>query len=141
MNLLQFATLMNNRAANLPANVASLKQAVAIRILTNLTEEMPIDTGRAASNNIVTLGGPAGFTRPPFAPGHKGSTKTETVRATIAAGVQVISIAGPGQTIAISNAVPYVRDLNDGSSRQAPKGFVESSVLMGRQVLIGAKVL
>lgn len=139
MDLATFASLMFQRANNLPGNVHSVKQAVATEILTNLCEAMPVDTGRAVSNTKVNQ--PDSGVDPPFAPGFKGSTRSDNVRATINAGMSVIGSTVPGQDIGITNSVPYVEDLNSGTSRQAPAGFVETSVLVGRSIIPGFKVL
>lgn len=58
-------------------------------------------------------------------------TPVDTGRAT--AGWEM-SMTGSGN-IRITNNVPYVKYLQDGSSKQAPRGFVNQSLEAGRQVI------
>ena len=141
MDLRQFANKMQLRAKNLPANVNKVKQNVSVQVLTTLAQDTPVDTGAAVSNWVVSLGSSAGTRIAPHSPGHKGSTRTENSRATITLGSQVINQSVPEQIIHVANAVDYILDLNNGSSRQAPAGFVESAILRGRDVVKKSKVI
>lgn len=141
MDLAQFASKMRLRAQNLPANVNKVKQNVTVAVLTSLAQDTPVDTGAAVSNWVVSLDASAGARIVPHAPGHKGSTRTENSRATITLGTSVINQSIPGQVIHVANAVSYILDLNNGSSRQAPAGFVDSSILRGKDVLKKSKVI
>ena len=141
MDLKQFANKMTLRAKNLPANVNKVKQDASTSVLASLAIDTPVDTGAAVSNWIVSLDASPGARIAPHAPGHKGSTRVENGRATITLGAQVIKQSIPGQVIHIANAVHYILDLNNGSSRQAPAGFVETSILRGKQVVKKAKVI
>lgn len=96
----------------------------AILIDQTLVAATPVDTGRARSNWIVTLGVPSAASRLPMSP-------TEALRE----GESVINGWRPGQSIFITNNLNYISKLNAGSSAQAPAGFVERAVERGRRSL------
>ena len=101
---------------------AAVSRDLALEIAANLVEATPKDTGWAASNWIPTTGAPA--TEPSGAPGDTG----------IAGGAQSAAIAAlatrpPLMTpYYVANGVPYIRRLNNGSSQQAPAGFVQAAI-------------
>ena len=98
----------------------SVKKA-ALFLDSQLVQRTPVDTGRARSNWLVSL-----------------TTRiTETVPETTAS--QAINAASSviskfnvilNKTIFISNNLPYIRRLNEGSSTQAPAGFVDDAVAL-----------
>lgn len=81
----------------------------------------PVDTGWARANWIPRIGGPAEV---PSGSREAVSTGAQEVGvAKIATGYRTAQ--GP---VFISNAVPYIVHLNEGSSRQAPRGFVQNAI-------------
>lgn len=107
---------------------------VAMAIVTDLAHRTPVDTSKALSNWRVSLGQPGALAVPPHVPGQHGSTQDASAAATIAAAKAVLANKKPGQVIWISNVLPYIRRLNDGYSKQAPAGFVERAILIGRKI-------
>ena len=92
----------------------------------------PVDTGRARANWITSVGIPI----------------TEDIEdndvsgsATIARNNTTIRAQKSGQTIYISNNLPYIGKLNEGSSAQAPANFVEIAVRIAVSALKKAKVV
>ena len=112
-----------------------MKKEAAEVILTRLVQDTPVDTSAALSNYNVTSEFPTPAIFPAVAPGVAGSTFSTSSQATIGEGVGKISSSKPGQSIFISNFIDYLQYLNDGSSVQAPAGFVETSVLKGRLLI------
>lgn len=113
---------------------SDLAVQVATAIVNNLTQVTPVDTSNALSNWQVTIGAPAEFERPPFVPGFRGSTYLISMQAAQAAAASVLKTKEPGEPIQITNVVPYIEDLNDGTSKQEPAGFVERAVLIGEVI-------
>jgi len=80
----------------------------------DLVAQTPVDTGRARSNWIPSLGSPSSITveagnKPPIEP--------------------VISRYTLNDTIFITNNLPYIRRLNDGYSQQQPTpSWVDATV-------------
>ncbi len=85
----------------------------------------PVDTGWASANWIPYIGTPDRTTagaRPTMGSSASRSTQQSAVGA-IASQYTVRK----GKVV-VSNNVPYIVRLNDGSSRQAPKGFVQRAI-------------
>ena len=83
-----------------------------------VTISTPVDTGRARYGWNCSIGTPD-LNIPP-----EGQYNLDASRAT---GVFTVKNVTGKDTLYISNAVPYIGDLNDGWSSQAPARFVELS--------------
>ena len=87
----------------------------------------PVDTGWARANWVPNIGGkrqaPSG-------------TRESVSSADQNAGVAKVATSYRHQQgpVFISNMVPYIVHLNEGSSRQAPAGFVQNAVTKAVQV-------
>lgn len=95
-----------------------VRRAVVIEILSGVVLRTPVDTGRARANWLVTIGSPAKYSsldtdKGGFSTIHKG----ESVR-----------LGKMGETVFITNNLPYIEPLNDGHSGQADRGFIETEV-------------
>lgn len=141
MDLAQFAAKMQLRAEKLPENVNLAKQQVAIEVLKNVATQTPVDTARAVSNWIVSLNESPGVDIPPHVAGHKGSTRTENVHATIARGSQIASTSTPSDVIHITNAVHYILELDQGSPTNAAFGMTATGILAGRRLVKSLKLI
>lgn len=130
MDLRGFGRKMRVTGALVADNAAALVRRVAVTVDSELVFSTPVDTGRARSNWQVELNQPASGTAEPVA-----------ASAAVAAAEAKIATAKPGDTIHITNNLPYIGRLNDGWSAQAPAGFVETAVLAGARRARGAKLL
>lgn len=110
-------------------NADKLVVEVANDILANVVSDTPVDKGDARSNWQVNLNSPAAGTRDAYVPGKKGSTALENIIASVEMGSKKVEAYVSGQTIHITNNLDYIGDLNNGSSKQAPPGFVQDAVL------------
>ncbi len=97
------------------AYVAQACKDLAIEILAELVAATPIKTGHAAMNWVVSIGSP--FTDEVWTAGPQRTGAREVLRYKFGDG-----------TIYISNNAPYISDLNNGTSQQAPPLFVEACV-------------
>jgi hypothetical protein len=100
---------------------------IVLDVTANLIETTPVDTGWARANWVPAIGAA-------YAADLRG------VSPTIGAisGADVLQVAGQtavatgyriGQgSVFVSNNVPYITRLNDGSSSQAPAGFVQRAI-------------
>jgi len=138
--LLDLANSLEQRAAKLDSEACRVAVSVAETIIADLAYRTPVDTSQALSNWQVTLGSKVDNKIPPHYPGEGGSTRNSSAQATIDAGCNILRSKRPGVTIYISNVLPYIRRLNDGYSKQAPAGFVERAVLIGRKMIKKAKL-
>ena len=103
--------------------------SAALEINKRLILATPVDTGRAQSNWMPSLGSPASGQREPMQPAEAMTIAQST-----------FSAAPPFPVLWLSNNLPYIRRLNQGHSKQAPAGFVETvidgvvSAINGRQL-------
>ena len=95
--------------------------ALVLDITEKLIEATPVDTGWARASWIPSIGEPADSpsgSRDSFTTGQQ-----ELGMAQVA--TQYTLSEGP---IFITNNVPYIEKLNEGSSPQAPAGFIETAI-------------
>ena len=94
----------------------------------------PVDTGRARANWRVGIGtNPAGY---------DDEATDKSGSSTIAEGQGVIERWKSGQgSIFISNNVPYIIPLDEGSSAQAPSGMSAAAVQAARKFLVNGPSL
>lgn len=108
--------------------IEGLVKKVVLDIVANLVSSSdtgygtPVDTGWARANWVPRIGTPP--------KGTSGSPESVSVAAQSLGIAQVAGgyrlAAGP---VFISNNVPYIVFLNEGSSQQAPAGFVQNAVM------------
>lgn len=141
MSLERFSRRMHLRASNLPREVNKVVRKAALAIDQTLVLATPVDTGRARSNWIVSLGGSQSETIDPYSPGHLlGLGETANADAAIAQGSGVIARRKPGQEVHITNNVEYIGRLNEGWSAQAPAMFVEAAISAALEAVAGARI-
>lgn len=126
---------MRRIAKGLPKQFDDLAKGTALAVVTDLAINTPVDTSKAISNWKVTLIAPYPLEVEPYYPGFSGSTYTKTVSETIADAERNISKRRSGETIFITNNADYIIDLNDGSSKQEPAGFVQRAVIVGNEFI------
>lgn len=146
ITLKTLAKNLRNLKNNIPIAVSEYKQRIAENVLVQVSFDTPVDTSRALSNWIVSIGY---FNIPSYPQlyrnsegtlvasyngipawfyGKFGSTKISSYMTTIAVGNATISLVKPGQQIYIFNTVDYIESLNAGSSPQAPPGYIEMAI-------------
>ena len=100
---------------------------LAVDINRQLEANTPKDTGLAAKNWVASKkAGKGKLVSPPSA-----------ATAAQLQGIQAIKTfdAKRDERIIVENNTPYISDLNDGSSRKAPPGFVQSSIARALRAL------
>lgn len=100
---------------------------IVLDLTANLIETNPVDTGWSRANWVPSIGTPfladlSGI-EPSVAGASAAGTKQQSALAGIASGYRL----GMG-SVFVSNNVPYIVRLNDGSSSQAPAGFVQQAI-------------
>lgn len=110
---------------------ATVVSSLGVNVTAELIEETPVDTGWARANWVPTIGTPDVFNADleGFEPGPGLVSSRASVQSS-AVGVVATTYKHPSQgPIFVSNNVPYILSLNDGSSDQAPSGFVQNSIV------------
>lgn len=105
--------------AELKAQSNELARKVMIDLDQRVVLKTPVDTGRARSNWLIGLGNPERSSR---------LSVDQSGGATIIENTREILQSKPGQDIWLSNNLPYIQELETGSSRQAPQGMVSTSI-------------
>lgn len=139
-DLYDLAERFEKKAAALDQKASNAAVAVALAIIDDLSYHTPVDTSQALSNWNVNLGSAATGTNGPHYPGMFGSTQHASAQETIAKAREILKNKKPGVAIHITNNLPYIVRLNDGYSKQVPAGFVERSVIVGRNALRNFKL-
>lgn len=121
----------------IPQAASELAASVARVIHKDLVLVTPVDTSKALSNWQLSIQAPLPLYLPPYVPGSQGSTQEESAQMALNQGEQQLADKKPGMPIYLVNNAPYIRRLNEGYSQQAPAGFVERSVLLGRKTVEG----
>lgn len=90
-------------------------RALALETLSRVIKRTPVDTGAARANWNVALDRPDRSNDP------DSTNAAEAVQK----GQAVIMRTGVGDRIFITNSLPYIGELEDGNSKQAPQGMVK----------------
>jgi hypothetical protein len=99
---------------------------VALELFRRVIYKTPVDSGRARANWQVTIGAQASGTVE-FDDTNGGATMSRATAAS--AGFKA------GDTIYLTNNLPYIRRLEEGYSQQAPAGMVALTVQEFAQVV------
>jgi hypothetical protein len=143
-NLNDLAAYLRQMAQQVPTMASTLAATACTVGITDLVNVTPVDTGAALSNWQVTLGTATAPIIPPYVPSQRGKTRQGTwahtidpsitreanIPPTLAAAQGVLSQKQSNETIHLQNNVPYIVKLNNGSSAQAPAGFIDRAELL-----------
>lgn len=140
-NLLDLASRLRSTTKTIDEAGNLRKKKAALAMVKYLVNETPVDTSQALSNWQVGLGRPVMAEIGPHVPGTAGSSAGASRAAAIAAAEATLAQAKPGQPVYLSNLLPYIRALNNGSSKQHPGGFVEASIIIGRKANLDTKLI
>jgi hypothetical protein len=142
----QFSRNIRRRGSQVENSASRLVKAVAIRSLKSLVKNTPVDKGVARSNWRVGIGAPTRAVISAYSPGKNlGIGETANASAAINAGRARINslrstTAGLSKSIYISNATPYIGLLNDGSSKQVGRYFIQRALREAQEEIAGFKV-
>lgn len=109
-NTIQFKADLNRFAQKTGLTLTIALRRIVLDLWRRIIKRMPVDTGRARAAWMVTIGVPSSEVLPPGIYGPPPDPDTSGMK--------------PGQQIFLTNNVPYVGFLEDGSSENAPAGFV-----------------
>lgn len=117
------------RADELGQSVDRVVRTAALVVDQVVVLSTPVDTGRARSNWLVSVGVPRGGVIEPYAPGNKlGLGENKNAQGALDQARRAVAVRPEGIPVFIVNNVDYMGLLNNGSSRQAPANFVEIGV-------------
>lgn len=134
----QFAGNMRARAKRVPFNVKQIKMLVGQDVVKEVVIATPIDTGQARFNWNVSFNGPDYSTD---TEGFQDFTRRGDWAGKLATSMAVLARVGEKDTIYISNALPYIEQLNKGKSPQASADYVRrAAIVAARRVARGGVI-
>lgn len=137
-----FSTKIKVIARGVETNANELVRKTVITVVSSVALSTPVDTGRARANWRTKIGSPISDTRGAVAPGKKGSTGSQNVGAVVKeAQDEMNNYRKGGQDVWVSNNLPYIQSLNDGSSEQAPAGFVQKASMAAQRAISKSRLV
>lgn len=137
--LSNLANRLEKLAGDLPELGNKRKIAVALAVQDQLTRDTPADTSEAVSNWILSKGTRYTGKIAAYFKGKEGSTKEESAAAARLQGQQVGRRTKPGESLFLTNNTPQIVFLDEGSSEQAPAGFIKKAFATARRIAKKAK--
>ena len=105
-----------------------IARAAALDLFSGTIRSTPVDTGRARGNWQTTVGMPA-----------QGETRREDPSGAQALNEVVANTPnGAGQEVFLSNNLPYIEQLEYGSSTQAPAGMMRINFARVQRIVAAA---
>lgn len=118
-NIKEFNAVVDRFTMKVPDKALALHKKIAFQALRSVVMKNPVQTGRSRGNWQVSTGEPA-----------QGAVDTidKDGAATISKGLAALEGLKPYEIVYISNNVPYIVYLEEGSSQQAPAGMVAVTI-------------
>lgn len=123
-NQRRFEVNMDRFADALGLDVATVVKKLAFDIFRDVVSGTPVKTGRAMNNWVIAIGTPD---RSIIEDGGTGS-KAGIVAGKKAEAIGTLAGLRPWDTVWISNNLPYIASLEEGTSKQAPNGWVSIAI-------------
>ena len=135
----EFNRRMQKIVRNIAANGDRIGRAAMTAFITVAVENTPVSTGRARSNWAGSIGAPVFLDVIPETPLGEGEASSIALGRTLAA----ISVwrATTGAALFITNGVPYIGSLDDGSSAKAPAGMSSLGLIAAQAVIARGRLL
>jgi hypothetical protein len=133
-SLKSFTIKMDKLSVKLGTSVEKVKRATAIAVHQTITVATPVKTGRAKNNWNAELNRP---NRTKIL----GEVFDKSGQIAVTKAKAVINQSNDADSIWISNNLDYIVDLNNGSSKKAPAGFVQKGIQTAVNFIKKAKVI
>jgi len=111
-------------AGEMAVEITNETRTTALKFVRNVVLATPVDTGRARANWQASEDRPE---RSKLAVNDKGGGVTINLASS------TILKSSPYPVFWVSNNLPYIVPLNNGSSKQAPKKFVETAIKLAQR--------
>jgi len=119
---------------DIDATAAKVVTALTLEVTAEVQEATPVDTGWARANWVPKIGEPETMPRPRIVDNVAGRMAEQ--QAAVAGVVTGYNSIKKGQ-VSIANNVPYIKDLNEGSSKKAPAAFVQQAISRAVAKVVG----
>lgn len=121
-NKRKFEVSLDEFAAQIGVNVATVVKKLSFDIFADVVVGTPVDTGRAMNNWVISVGSPSRHVT------DEGGPKASVAADKASTALGELATVRPFDTVWISNNLPYIGFLEEGSSKQAPSGWVERAI-------------
>lgn len=129
MDLLDLSKHAEAAIKKIEFDVNEFTKLFVATLIAELTTVTPVDTSKAISNWQANLRFPVtGKDIPAHYRGVEGSTQPQSASAAFEIAKAILSVRKIGDVVFISNLAKYIVFLNEGSSYQAPSGFIETAI-------------
>lgn len=116
---------INNLISDLNRGITREVVRLALEIHATVVPRTPVDTGWARANWTISVGT---FPENPFGERIRGEGVRQAVADSNLVTSRILAYNLTLGDVYILNNVPYIGDLNEGTSRQAPAMFVEMAI-------------
>lgn len=130
-----FQERMRRRGEQVQTGASRIVRAAALAIDQQLVLGTPVDTGRAREGWIASIDAPANGERVTNNFDRSGQSAIDRANSAISR-----YRSDKNKRIIISNNVPYIGELNNGSSAQAPSNFIQGAVSTGAAQVRSLKI-
>lgn len=121
-NRRRFDRSLDEFADSLGLEVVTVQKKLAFDIFGDVVAGTPVLTGRAMNNWNVSVGSPDHDTT------EEGGSASAIASLKQSAALRELAALAPGQTVWLSNSLDYIIPLSEGSSQQAPNGWIDRAV-------------
>lgn len=139
-DLRSLAGRMRKLNRRLEFTAGKITREAASIVVDVLVDRTPIDTTKAVSNWQVGINRPVRTIIPPHFPGKLKSTEYASTRETKNLAEEKIKEYVKHGVIYVSNHVPYIQGLNNGTISAQASGFVEAAVVSAQLRLQNLKI-
>lgn len=101
---------------------------LSIECVAELSEATPVNTGWAAANWVPKIGEPVEAPKPQPKAEFTSTLVAQAAEQQIASASIAASYKLSNGLVSITNNVPYIQDLNEGTSKKAPAAFVQMAI-------------
>lgn len=133
--LKDLAKRLEKIADNIEAAPSKVAALFALELIDDLVIRTPVDTSKALSNWLMSIEDPVLIDMDAYYEGTFGSTFSASRSEVLKHAHTIAGRKKPGQPLYISNAAPYIMDLERGSSKQAPSGFTKQAIFAAKSKL------
>jgi len=119
-----FKRSLKEFAESIDVKVETVVRKISLQAFNGIVLKTPVDTGRARASWVI------GINRPLDSPNFPEDREMSAAEAQTIANRQLATLGRlkPYETVFISNSLPYIETLEDGSSKQAPSGMVAVTI-------------
>jgi hypothetical protein len=137
-DIISFKADLNRFAESIDAKVQDAIRRIVIELFNRFTFENPVDTGYSQSNWRISINEPDTTVSNPPTSQERDANKGKKGWINNALGADLSEIVGlttigigrveSGDSVYVTNSVDYVRYLNEGTSKQAPSGWIQIAI-------------